>query len=54
MSGERAGGDAGPGIVEASIIMGLAVVLALVIVVFFGGQLAQVMGVLVDVAHGGR
>ncbi len=54
MSAERAGKDAGPGILEASIVMGLAVVLALVIVVFFGGQLAQVISVLVDVAHGGR
>ena len=54
MSDEHASGDAGPGIVETSIVMGLAVVLAAVIVVFFGGPLAQVMGVLVDAAHGGH
>jgi hypothetical protein len=54
VSAVRAGKDTGPGIVETSIVMGLAVVLALVIVIFFGGQLAQVVGALVDVAHGGR
>jgi hypothetical protein len=54
VSAVHAGKDSGPGIVETSIVMGLAVVLALVIVIFFGGQLAQVIGVLVDVAHGGR
>jgi hypothetical protein len=54
MGGERAGGESGPGIVETSIVMGLAILLAVVILVFFGGPLAQVMGVLVDTAHGGR
>jgi hypothetical protein len=54
VSGEHASGDAGPGIVETSLVMGLAIVLAAVILVFFGGPLAQVMGVLVDAAHGGR
>jgi len=49
-----AGRDAGPGILETSIVFGLAILLAAVIVVFFGGQLAQVMGALVDLAHGGR
>ena len=46
-------GDAGPGILETSLILGLAVLLALVIVVFFGGVLADAIGALVDVAHGG-
>lgn len=46
-------GDAGPGILETSLVLGLAVLLALVIVVFFGGALADAIGVLVDVAHGG-
>lgn len=39
---------------ETSLILGLAGVLALVIVVFFGGVLADAIGVLVDAAHGGR
>ena len=54
MTRERAGRDPGPGILETSIVFGLAIVLAAVIVVFFGGPLAQVMGALVDLAHGGR
>jgi hypothetical protein len=51
---DRQGGDTGPGILETSIVLGLAVALAAAIVVFFGGQLAQLVGVLVDAAHGGR
>jgi hypothetical protein len=54
VSADQAGRDSGPGILETSIILGSAILLAAVILVFFGGQLAQVMGVLVDVAHGGR
>ena len=50
----RGGGETGPGMLETSLILGLALVLALVIVVFFGGVLADAIGVLVDVAHGGR
>jgi uncharacterized RDD family membrane protein YckC len=50
----RAGRDTSPGILETSIVFGLAILLAAVIVVFFGGPLALVMGALVDVAHGGR
>lgn len=46
--------DAGPGILETTIVLVLAGVLATVIVAFFGGPLAHVVGVLVDVAHGGR
>jgi hypothetical protein len=54
VSGGRAGRDAGPGILETSLVMGLAILLAAVILVFFGGPLAQIMGALVDVAHGGH
>jgi hypothetical protein len=44
----------GPGILETSIVLGGAVLLALVIIFLFGGQLANIIGVLVDAAHGGR
>lgn len=44
---------AGPGILETSLVLGIAVLLAVVIVVFFGGALADVIGLLVDAAHGG-
>ncbi len=54
MIDSRGGGETGPGMLETSLVLGLAVVLALVIVVFFGGLLADAIGVLVDVAHGGR
>ena len=54
MTGHRTSGDTGPGILETSIVLGAAIVLAAVIIAFFGGQLGQVVGVLVDVAHGGR
>jgi hypothetical protein len=50
----REGGDTGPGILETSLVLGLAVLLALVIIVFFGGVLADAIGILVDAAHGGR
>ena len=49
----QAGGETGPGILETTIVLGLAIVLAIVIVVFFGGVLADAIGVLVDAAHGG-
>jgi hypothetical protein len=35
-------------------VIGLAILLAAIIVVFFGGVLADAIGVLVDAAHGGR
>lgn len=54
MSPERTSGDTGPGILETSIVLGAAMVLAFVIVFFFGGQLAALLGVMVDLAHGGR
>jgi hypothetical protein len=50
----RDGAENGPGILETSLVIGLAVLLALIIVVFFGGVLADAIGVLVDAAHGGR
>ena len=43
----------GPGILETSLVIGLAVLVAAVIVVFFGGALADASVVLVDAAHGG-
>ena len=46
--------EAGPGILETSIVIGLAILLALAIIVFFGGALAETIGVLVDAAHGAR
>jgi divalent metal cation (Fe/Co/Zn/Cd) transporter len=48
------GAENGPGILETSLVLGLAVLLAVVIVTFFGGILADAIGVLVDAAHGGR
>ncbi len=53
MTGPQAGGETGPGILETTLILGLAVGLALVIIVFFGGALANAIGILVDAAHGG-
>jgi hypothetical protein len=50
----RDGGEAGPGVLETSLVLGLSIVLAAAIVVFFGGTLADVIGALVDAAHGGR
>jgi len=46
-------GETGPGILEISVVLGLSILLAGVIVVFFGGTLADVIGFLVDAAHGG-
>jgi hypothetical protein len=50
----RDAGDTGPGILVTSLVLGVALLLAAVIVVFFGGALADAIGVLVDAAHGGR
>lgn len=47
-------GEAGPGILETTIVLVLAALLAVIILVFFGGPFAHVVGTLVDVAHGGR
>ncbi len=47
-------GEPGPGILETSLVLGLAVLLALAILVFFGGTFAGVIGFLVDAAHGGN
>jgi hypothetical protein len=46
-------GEPGPGILETSVVLGLAVLLAGAILVFFGGPFADLMGVVVDAAHGG-
>ena len=54
MTGQRTSGDTGPGILETSLVIGIAVALAAVIVTFFGGQLGQLVGMLVDIAHGGH
>ena len=53
MSG-HAGTEGGPGILETSIVLGGSILLALVIIWFFGGVLAEAIGMLVDAAHGGR
>jgi hypothetical protein len=53
MSG-HAGAEGGPGILETSIVLGGSILLALVIIWFFGGVLAEAIGMLVDAAHGGR
>jgi hypothetical protein len=50
----RDGAETGPGILETSLVLGLAILLAAAIVVFFGGTLADAIGVLVDAAHGSR
>ncbi len=52
MSGQQAG-ETGPGILETTLVLGLALLLAAVIIVFFGGTLAGAISVLVDAAHGG-
>ena len=53
MSG-HAGAEGGPGILETSIVLGGSILLALVIIFFFGGFLADMIGMLVDAAHGSR
>ena len=50
----RPGADRGPGILETTIVLGGAILLALLIIGFFGGQLADAIGMLVDAAHGGQ
>ncbi len=45
--------EAGPGILETSIVLGSTMLLAAVIVLVFGGTLAELIGILVDAAHGG-
>jgi hypothetical protein len=48
------GGRDDPGILETTLVIGLAILLAAVILLFFGGFVADAIGVLVDAAHGGR
>jgi hypothetical protein len=50
----RNGAETGPGILETSLVLGLAILLAAVLVTFFGGWVADVVGMLMDAAHGGR
>jgi hypothetical protein len=50
----RDGTETGPGILETSLVLGLAILLAAVIVTFFGGWVADMVGLLMDAAHGGR
>jgi hypothetical protein len=54
VTGRPDGTESGPGILETSLVLGLSILLAAVIVVFFGGTLADLIGVLVDAAHGGQ
>jgi hypothetical protein len=46
--------ETGPGILETTIVLGGAILFALAIVLFLGGPLADIIGVLMDAAHGGR
>ena len=46
-------GEPGPGILETSLVLGLALALAAAILLFFGGPFADLMGIVVDAAHGG-
>ncbi len=54
MTGGRTPGDTGPGILETAIVIGASLIVAGIVVVFFGSQLAQLMGILVNLAHGGN
>jgi hypothetical protein len=54
VSEHREGADTGPGILETSIVLIGAILLAAAIIVFFGGALAETIGILVDDAHVGR
>ena len=54
MSDSRSSRDTGPGILETGIVLGASLLLAGIIILFFGGTLGQVVGLLVDLAHGGH
>ncbi len=54
MNEGRAQRDPGPGILETSLVLGLAALLTGVIVAFFGGPLSDIIGLVVDAANGGR
>ena len=54
MSDQAGAGETGPGILETSLVLGGSILLALAIISFFGGALADVIALLVDAAHGGR
>jgi hypothetical protein len=47
-------GDTGPGVIETTIVLGMAVILATVIVAVVGGPLGHLMSSLVDLANGGH
>ena len=47
-------GETGPGVIETSLVIGLSLVVAVVILVFFGGALGDAVAMLVNAAHGGR
>ncbi len=53
MTGGTRPGTTGPGILETSLVIGGSLLLAGAMVVFFGGQLGQLLDVLVNLAHGG-
>jgi hypothetical protein len=46
-------GETGPGVLETGIVLGGAILLAAVIVVFFGGALGDAIVALMNAAHGG-
>ena len=54
MTDPRDGTETGPGILETSLVLGLAILLAAVIVAFCGGWVADMVGLLMDAAHGAR
>jgi hypothetical protein len=54
MTDARGMGEPGPGILETTLVLGLALLIAAIIVGFFGGTLGDAIGVLVDAAHGGQ
>lgn len=45
---------ADPGIIETTLVLSLGFLLAVAILVFFGGAVADVIGLVVDAAHQGR
>ena len=45
--------ETGPGALETAIILALALLIAAVILLFFEGWLADLVGALVNAAHGG-
>jgi hypothetical protein len=54
VTGPNPAGDTGPGILETFLVLALSLLLALTIIAFLGGALADTIGLLVDAAHGAR